>query len=138
MPDAISTFVDFYKNLSFSQIEHLGDIYTDDVVFQDPLHAIQGIGALKQYFINLMENVESLHFNILQTSSFEQKATVEWVMTFTHPKFNSGKQVSVHGVSILLYDDKIFSHRDYFDLGEMLYEQLPIIGRLIRWIKAKV
>jgi hypothetical protein len=26
-------------------------------------------------------------------------------------------------------------HRDYFDAGEMLYENLPVVGRVIRWIK---
>ena len=59
-------------------------------------------------------------------------------MLLQHPKLNSGKIFSVPGVSIIRYEDKIYSHRDYFDLGAMLYEQLPLLGGLIRMIKRKL
>jgi hypothetical protein len=31
--------------------------------------------------------------------------------------------------------DKVVYHRDYLDLGAMLYEQLPLLGRVIRSLK---
>ena len=46
--------------------------------------------------------------------------------------------VSVIGSShIKGSQDKVTFHQDYIDLGAMLYEQLPIVGRLIKWIKTK-
>jgi hypothetical protein len=36
-----------------------------------------------------------------------------------------------------MQDNKVIYHRDYLDLGSMLYEQLPFIGKLISWLKVK-
>jgi hypothetical protein len=29
-------------------------------------------------------------------------------------------------------------HRDYFDLGAMLYEQLPLLGAVVRTLKGRL
>jgi hypothetical protein len=34
--------------------------------------------------------------------------------------------------------EKIIFHRDYFDAGAMLYEQIPLLGRVIKWVKQKI
>ena len=56
----------------------------------------------------------------------------------THPRLNRGNEFSVAGVSIIKFNDKIYSHRDYFDLGAMLYEQLPLFGSMTKFIKRKL
>ena len=33
---------------------------------------------------------------------------------------------------------KIYYHRDYFDMGAMVYEQLPLLGRIVRKIKQRL
>ncbi|HGP4674712.1 TPA: nuclear transport factor 2 family protein, partial [Vibrio cholerae O1] len=35
-------------------------------------------------------------------------------------------------------EGKVTYHRDYFDMGEMLYEQLPVLGQVIRAIKRRL
>ena len=56
-------------------------------------------------------------------------------MLLQHPKLNRGKKFTVPGISAIHYGNKIYSRRDYFDLGVMLYERLPLIGWLILIIK---
>ncbi|MBM3418431.1 MAG: transcriptional regulator [Bacteroidetes bacterium] len=29
-------------------------------------------------------------------------------------------------------------HRDYFDLGEMVYEQIPVFGKIIKTMKSRM
>jgi hypothetical protein len=58
-------------------------------------------------------------------------------MTYSHPKLNKGQQIQVDGMSQLKFDDKIYAHRDYFDLGQMLYEQVPFLGGLIGLLKKR-
>jgi limonene-1,2-epoxide hydrolase len=53
------------------------------------------------------------------------------------PKY-SWKPVEVPGVSILRFTDKIVYQRDYFDVGAMMYEQLPIFGWVLRRLKSAV
>jgi hypothetical protein len=43
----------------------------------------------------------------------------------------------VDGFSQISFEDnKVKHHRDYFDLGSMLYEQIPVLGLLIKKIKS--
>ncbi len=35
-------------------------------------------------------------------------------------------------------DDSIIYHKDYYDLGEMVYEHVPILGFVIKKIKGKL
>ncbi len=59
-------------------------------------------------------------------------------MTYQHNKLNKGEVVTVSGSSHLQgKEDKVIFHRDYLDLGAMLYEQIPLFGKLTKWIKVK-
>ena len=48
--------------------------------------------------------------------------------------------VRVEGATRLQFDawGKVCLHRDYFDLGAMLYEQLPLLGPVVRVIKGRL
>jgi hypothetical protein len=34
-------------------------------------------------------------------------------------------------------DGKVVIHRDYWDAAEELYEKLPVVGGLMRWLKRR-
>ena len=61
-------------------------------------------------------------------------------MTFRHKSLAGGKTILVSGTTFLRLNDdnKVYFHRDYFDLGEMLYEHLPLLGRLLTTIKGRL
>ncbi|WP_076541286.1 nuclear transport factor 2 family protein [Shewanella sp. UCD-KL21] len=126
-----------YQQLNKDSLHLLKQVYSDDISFQDPLHKVEGIENLTLYFANLYANVDHIEFNIKQVSCSHQQAAVFWVMRYRHPKLNKGQLITVEGMSQLSFNEKITAHRDYFDLGSMLYEQLPLIGRLIKYIKNK-
>jgi hypothetical protein len=46
--------------------------------------------------------------------------------------------VTVPGSTHIKYREKVHYHRDYFDAGALLYEQIPLVGFMIRAIKARV
>lgn len=127
-----------FSQLNASNIDLLEQVYADNIQFEDPAHKINGLENFKSYCANLYQNVTSCTFSFKNVSYCTGGASLEWDMLLQHPKLNGGKVFSVPGVSIIRYEDKIYSHRDYFDLGAMLYEQLPLIGGLIRMIKRKL
>ena len=65
---------------------------------------------------------------------------VEWNMTVCHPKLNRAQPIIVPGATLfeINNNNKITYHRDYFDAGIMLYEQIPLLGKIIKWIKRKL
>ena len=67
----------------------------------------------------------------------EKTAYVKWVMHFRHPRLGN-RLISVRGVSHLKYGEKIEYHEDFYDMGAMLYEQLPVLGNVTRWLKLRL
>ena len=52
---------------------------------------------------------------------------------------NQSSSISVNGVSLLtLKDDRVVYHRDYYDMGEMVYEHVPVLKRVIYYIKKRL
>jgi ketosteroid isomerase-like protein len=137
-PDWLNNFISIYQQLSINNLELLSNIYHQDVTFVDPIHKVEGFDNLYDYFKRLYLNLASCDFVIEDVIEQGTYAAIYWKMTYTHKKLNQGKPVTVFGHSHLkARDDKVIYHRDYLDLGVMIYEQLPLIGRVIRWIKSQ-
>ena len=61
-----------------------------------------------------------------------------WDFLFRFKRFSSEPQC-IRGGSHLQYgaDGRITLHRDYWDTAEELYEKLPGVGALMRWLKRR-
>lgn len=135
----VETFTRVYSQLNSSNLESLKQIYHPDVVFIDPAHQVKGIDELLTYFTDLFSNINTCTFDIAETCKSDSQAFLTWTMTFSHPKMNHGRDVKVYGTSHVKFtDEKVIYHRDYFDLGQMIYEQLPVLGSVIRLVKKRV
>lgn len=135
--ELINKFASFYTDLDSMKIEELKTIYCQNVVFIDPIGEHQGITAVEQYFNGLLKKAQNCTFTIHeQLETTDDKYIVKWTMTYTTSRMNKGKPINVDGMTLLkLKDNKIVFHRDYFDMGEMIYEHIPVLGLFIRKIK---
>ena len=53
-------------------------------------------------------------------------------------RFNRDLQLIRGGSHLqLTADGRILLHRDYWDVAEELYEKLPVLGALMRWLKSR-
>ena len=117
-------------------MQRLGELYSDDVHFTDPLHDVHGLSDLHAYFAKLYANVSELSFDFRGFDQVrEGEGYLRWVMSYRHPRLDGGRLITVDGCSHLLWRDKVYRHRDYFDAGALLYEHLPVLGRVIAWLK---
>ncbi|WP_371188629.1 nuclear transport factor 2 family protein [Thalassotalea maritima] len=131
-------FIDVYQRLGTDNLHLLREIYHPQVKFADPMHELSGFSELQRYFEGLYTNLSSCDFKVTHTIVEGNQAAIYWLMTYTHNKLNGGKPVSVEGHSHLRErDGKVAYHRDYVDLGAMIYEQIPMVGKLIHLIKRR-
>ncbi len=135
-PDCVKKFVSYFENLNDNEVTSLSGIYDDRIIFQDPIHRLDSISAVTSYFQKLNKNLKSGGFNFTSVRIVERTCYLEWVMKVElhRPK----KEVSAKGISVLTYEDKITYHRDYFDAGELFYENVPVLGGIIRMIKQRL
>lgn len=133
-------FLQMYKDLSRENLHLLEGVYSSDIRFIDPAHEIVGISQLTDYFSALYQNVETITFDFRDIVQQEKNCYLQWDMTFSHKSLARGKSIIVSGTTFLQLDDqeKVHYHRDYFDLGAMLYEHIPILGSLIGRIKRRL
>jgi hypothetical protein len=132
----LAKFIDTYQKLSTDNLQLLADVYHQDIVFIDPMHQLTGFEQLDKYFKQLYQKLSYCEFIIEHVIAHDSEAAIYWQMSYQHPRLNSGEIVTVQGSSHLKgAGDKVIYHRDYLDLGAMLYEQLPLLGRVIRSLK---
>jgi hypothetical protein len=132
----LKCFLSTYQNLNKNNLHIINDIYHRDIQFTDPLHQTFGLDALINYFTNMYHNITYCQFDIHHIIEQKDEAAIYWDMHFSHPRLNKGKQISVSGHSHLrCFEGKVIYHRDHLDAGAMLYEHIPLLGRLIAIIK---
>lgn len=140
MDESLARFVALYQQLNRDELHRLPEVYANEVVFTDPAHRIEGLAALTDYFSALYQRLAYCRFVITSQLQQGRQAWLGWTMTFSHPRLRGGAPVTVEGATRLEFDEagKVCLHRDYFDLGAMLYEQLPLLGSVVRTIKGRL
>lgn len=128
-----------FDELRADNLDILDASYAEDCVFDDPITHVEGLAAIKQYYAKMYEGVKTIRFEYRDVIADGDRIALMWTMHMVHKSFKPDEELHLPGVShIIVPDDKITRHRDYFDMGAMIYERAPILGGLIRKIKARL
>jgi hypothetical protein len=139
--DAKSTKVDkFYNGLTSENIAaRMEGMYAANVQFTSPFVSLVGRDALAEHYKTLFTNLKSFSLEVTEEFVSGQETVLLWDITYAHPKLNGGETLKTSGVSHLTFaNDQVLSQRDYFDAGSMVYEQVTLVGRVVKWVKNKV
>ncbi len=117
--------------------EDLAKIYANDVTFVDPLGRVEGLDQLSEYFEGVYKNVTSCRFDYLEECRLSNRTSIKWDMYFQHPKLSGGNEIKVRGVSLLEFNEKVTFHEDIYDVGALIYENVPVLGAPVRWLKRR-
>ena len=132
-------FADFYSTLDLEALARLPAVYHPQVTFADPVAVHQGILALDDYFRKLLTGCTRCEFRLREQQFDASRGFVNWTMTFANPRLNGGRPIDVDGSSVLgIRGDRIEYQRDYYDMGAMIYEQLPLLGPIVRHIRTRM
>ena len=117
----------------------LDRVYASDARFKDPFNNVQGLSAIQRIFRHMFASLDQPRFLITGRIVQGQQCFLTWEFHFGFKSFKQGQAQCIVGASHLLLDEAglITLHRDYWDAAEELYEKLPLVGRLMRWLKAR-
>ena len=138
--DRAETIESFFNAVSRDTMHVLDDFYASDVHFIDPLGELHGLPALRAYYERMYEPVTAIQFYFPSIQLIENEAFATWTMTFSSSKLKRGRSIVVDGLSHIRFgaDGKVIYHRDYFDVGAMVYEHVPVLGFFTRYLKRKL
>ncbi|MRD46344.1 nuclear transport factor 2 family protein [Caenimonas koreensis] len=131
---------EFFERFSRADLVRLQDAYVPDALFKDPFNEVRGLPAIEKIFRHMFDTLDDPKFVVRHRMSQGRECWLAWDMVFRFKSSKPGQQEVIRGAShLMLADDgRIAEHRDYWDAAEELYEKLPVLGALMRWLKRKI
>lgn len=139
--DSKSAKIDkFYNGLTSENVTaRLTALYSPGVQYSNPFVTITGTEAVQDHYLKLFANMTSFELEISEEFLSGQETVLLWEVNFVHPKLNGGEKVTMSGVSHLTFaNDLIISQKDYFDTGAVVYENITLVGRIVKWVKGRI
>jgi steroid Delta-isomerase len=139
MTPAVEKIVVFFESLTPQSVDRFGEFYAEDAYFKDPFNEAKGLAQVKGIFRHMYVALETPRFKVTQAVVDGEQCFLTWDFYFHFKTFDSQQMQTIRGASHLKLspDGKIQFHRDYWDAAEELYEKLPVVGALMRWLKKK-
>jgi steroid Delta-isomerase len=137
-PADLKPFVDYFEQLKPEDLPQLGRFYAPGVRFKDPFNEVTGLEAVAGIFGHMFDNLDGPRFEVRDLIVQGDQAFLSWDFVFRMRRFNRELQ-RIRGGSHLRFGSEglITEHRDYWDAAEELYEKLPVLGGLMRWLKKR-
>ena len=116
----------------------LAQVYDPQAHFKDPFNEVQGLAAIRAIFEHMFRSLQSPRFVVIDIVAQGDDAFLTWDF-HCRTRGRGATELRIHGASHLRFsaDGRVQVHRDYWDAAEELYEQLPLIGALMRWLKRR-
>jgi hypothetical protein len=139
MKHAVENIVAFFETLTPQSVERFAEFYTEEAYFKDPFNEVRGIAPIQRIFRHMYVSLDDPRFVITGRVVEGDQLLLTWDFHFGFRKFSPGKPQLIRGATHLRLapDGRICSHRDYWDAAEELYEKLPLVGGLMRWLKTR-
>lgn len=136
---ATQNLATFFETLSPQSVAQLGRIYDAQARFKDPFNEVQGLPAITQIFQHMYVALHAPHFVVTTQLVDGAQAFLSWEFRFHFKRFDTTTLQTVRGGSHVVFNEQglVTLHRDYWDAAEELYEKLPVVGGLMRWLKKR-
>lgn len=135
----VARLVAYFESLSPDNLDQLASFYTAGAYFKDPFNEVRGLPAVRGIFDHMYEALEQPRFVVTDTIAQGDQCFLTWNFEFYFKGFDKATLQTIRGGSHLKFtaDGLVDVHRDYWDAAEELYEKLPWLGGLMRWLKKR-
>jgi steroid Delta-isomerase len=135
----LNRLVNYFQALSPATVADMSRVYTEDAYFRDPFNEVTGIEPIKNIFGEMFVRLHEPRFVITEKIAQENSAILIWDFDFRIKSLKPNLARRIHGLSHVRFaaDGRVNYHRDYWDAAGELYEQFPVIGSVMRWLKRR-
>lgn len=139
---AMQRVVHFFEHFQPADLSRIDELYTTDAHFKDPFNQVQGLPAIAHVFEHMFEALQAPRFVITSQVLQGAQCFVTWDFLFAMPRMGGGQTQTIRGATHFVLREeagvwRVAVHRDYWDAAEELYEKLPVVGSLMRWLKKR-
>jgi limonene-1,2-epoxide hydrolase len=129
----------FYENLQPESLPGLSGLYDSKATFKDPFNQVQGVPAIEAVFRHMFATVRDPRFQVQTAFASGNQGFLAWTFTFERSGPSAARMV-INGATHVVFNQAglVAMHRDYWDAAEELYEKLPVLGALMRWLRSRL
>lgn len=133
----MARLVAWYERLTADSLNDIERLYRPDARFKDPFHDVAGVMAIRRVFEHMFATLHAPRFAVVDSVCDERACLLIWDFEFRR---GGGAAMRVRGASHIEFadDGRVARHRDYWDPAEELYEKLPVLGGLMRWLRRRL
>ncbi len=134
---AVHAITAFFEHLTPDALEGIGFVYAPQARFKDPFNEVQGLAAIAGVYRHMFASLQEPRFEVTGRVLQGRECFLTWNFCFRFQGIQPAVQQTVRGCSHLVLDERgrIAAHRDYWDVAEEMYEKIPGLGALMRWLK---
>ncbi|WP_370261778.1 nuclear transport factor 2 family protein [Limnobacter sp.] len=133
----VRALIDFFEHITPETVADLPKFYAADAYFKDPFNEVHRAVDIQRIFGEMFHQVDKPRFVVHTAFEQDQQVFLGWHFLFEMKRFKVGQTQVCRGSSHLVLNQsgQVQSHRDYWDAAEELYEKIPVLGGLMRWLK---
>lgn len=135
----VESLVHFFETLNPAGVARMGEFYAADTWFKDPFNEVQGLAQVQHIFSHMYVALDRPRFVVTAQVVEGRQCFLTWNFEFYFRWRGLQELQTIRGASHLNFNDAglVVRHRDYWDAAEELYEKLPLLGSLMRWLKKR-
>jgi hypothetical protein len=135
----LAALVHWFETITPASVVDLPKFYASNAYFKDPFNEVRGLAPMEAIFSHMFVAMHAPRFVVTGQVLQGNQAFLTWDFHFAFRSFQPQTQRLIAGTTHLVFDGdgKVAIHRDYWDVAEELYEKLPLLGGLMRWLKRR-
>lgn len=129
----------FFENLNKDmKIDEYALIFDEKVYFEDPFQKTHDLEALYKIYVHMYDTLYEPRFLVKEIALRDNVAYLQWSFIF-----KTSKEAQIDdftGVTRVEFNEegKAVSHIDYWDSSTNVYEKVPILKNVLRYIKNRI
>jgi steroid Delta-isomerase len=130
----------FLETLTAAGIGGLDRLAASDIHYHDPFLDARGVAPVKRVFGRMFEEVDDPRYTITHCACDGDTCFLRWHFTCRPKTIRKGHPWVVDGITEVRFDGdgRVIEHVEHWDAGEQVYERMPVVRSLIRWLKRRV
>lgn len=139
--EAIARFENFLAHLDETTArEETEKVYAPEAFLNDTLKTLHGSPAIRDYFIKTAQGLHSMTVVFDDVSVSGTNYYFRWTMETKMKHLAQGKTVRTIGVTMVRFDPqgRVLLHQDFWDSAQGVWNHVPVLGSIIRWIQSSL
>ena len=139
--EAIARFENFLGHLDEKTArDETTKVYAPEAFLNDTLKTVHSSAAIRDYFIKTAQGLDSMTVTFDDVAVSGHNYYFRWTMDTRMKHLAKGRNVRTIGVTLVRFDPqgRVLIHQDFWDSAQGVWDHVPVLGSMIRWIQSKI